>query len=763
MSTILGYPRIGANRELKKALEAYWSEKTSLAELRKAAAELRAHNRARMVELGLTEVPLDGYYYDQMLAAAITVNAVPQRFAGDTGEDLEVALTMARGRGSDAAMQMTKWFDTNYHYLVPELDEGTEFRYRYRGLAEQVREAVAQGVNGRPVIVGPVTFLLLARPSDAAGEGFQPLSRLDDLVTVYTELVTDLAAAGATRIQFDEPGLVTDQFDYERSEELGALQHAYQAITAAAHDAGVKVLVTLGYGEAEDALLPLAVAGVDGITVDAVAGRVPGEDVLARLTAAADTPVELGVGIINGRNIWRADLDAALAALQGVAADYPGRVFATTSTSLQHVPHSVELETDLDTELRSWLAFADQKIAEVVVLDRALAGDKDQTAFTAATEALKSRDNHPGVRLPQVRDAVAAVTDAERAREPYAERVTQQDLGLPELPTTTIGSFPQTQAIRKARAEFRAGRISQADYVEAMRAEIRHVVEVQERLGLDVLVHGEAERNDMVQYFAENLTGFAATRNGWVQSYGSRCTRPSILWGDVSRPEPITVKWSSFAQSLTDKPMKGMLTGPVTILAWSFVRDDIPRSEVADQVALALREEIHDLEEAGLRVIQVDEPAIRETLPLRKADRAAYLKWSVGAFRLATGGAKPSTQVHTHLCYSDFATVMDAIDLLDADVTSIEASRSRMAIMPAIREHGFERGLGPGVWDIHSPRVPGVEEIEELLHGALAGVDARQLWVNPDCGLKTRDWPETLPTLTNLVEATKAIRAELAE
>lgn len=767
-ATILGYPRIGADRELKRAVEAYWRGASDASTLREQAAALRTATRQRLTALGLTEassVPADFTLYDQVLQVTATLGAVPARFRDLLGADparpgavdLDGYFTLARGEGERPAMEMTKWLDSNYHYLVPEIDEATPIDYVETTIADQVREAVAAGVTPRPVVVGPVSYLLLSKASDEAGEDFHPLDRLGDVVDAYGHLLADLQAAGAQWVQLDEPALTSDAWDVEQGRILAAVRDAYTWLGAVVERPAVLVAGT--YGSLGESLPVLASTPVEAVALDLVAGSVPPAQDLAALEGKA-----VVAGVVSGRNIWRTDLAAALDVLEGLRAALPEgtAVSVATSTSLQHVPHDVERETALDPAVRSWLAFADQKVGEVLTLARGLAQGREAVAAELARDAelRAERAAHPGVNRPEVRSAVAAVTDADRTRAPYAERKAAQDerLGLPELPTTTIGSFPQTAEIRKARAAHRRGELDAAGYDAAMRAEIARVVALQEELGLDVLVHGEAERNDMVQYFAELLDGFSATEHGWVQSYGSRCTRPSILWGDITRPAPMTVAWSSYAQSLTDKPMKGMLTGPVTIMAWSFVRDDVPRAQVADQLGLALRAEVADLEAAGIGVVQVDEPAIRETLPLRREDRPAYLEWSVGSFRLATGGAAPATQVHTHLCYSEFDVVIDAVDHLDADVTSIEASRSRMDILPAVAAHGFERQLGPGVWDIHSPRVPSADECTELLRRAVDALGIERVWVNPDCGLKTRAYPETEASLRNLVEAARRLR-----
>ncbi|WP_298228634.1 5-methyltetrahydropteroyltriglutamate--homocysteine S-methyltransferase [Gryllotalpicola sp.] len=768
VGTVIGYPRIGRRRELKKAVEAFWKGSIDAAELEDQAKRLRAATRERLASLGLgaadSAIPESFSYYDQVLDAAVTVGAVPTRFASlqDASGRVDLAgyFTIARGEGDKAPLEMTKWFDSNYHYLVPEVGPETVFRLASDYLVTQFEEAKAVGSLTRPVIVGPVTFLALAKPSDDAPEGFRPLSRLADLVPVYAELLQRLAAAGAEWVQLDEPALVSESLEDSRADVLAAAASAYSAVGAL--DGRPQLFVAAPYAALDDALPVLAATQVEAIGLDLVRGAIPTG--LDAATAAALRGKTLVGGVIDGHNIWRGDLDAAFGVLEALAALSP-KVAAATSTSLLHLPHDVEDEPHLDARLKSWLAFADQKAAQVAVLAKGLVEGRNaiQADLDAASAALVDRRSAPGVRDGAVRARLAALTEADFNRGAYEARLAAQEakLHLPLLPTTTIGSFPQTGDIRKERARFLKGEIGWDEYQQAMREEIKRVVDLQEEIGLDVLVHGEPERNDMVQYFAENLDGFAVTENGWVQSYGSRATRPSILWGDVSRPKPITVEWSTYTQSLTDKPVKGMLTGPVTILAWSFIRDDQPLGETARQVALALRDEIHDLEAAGIGVIQVDEPALRELLPLKKRDQAAYLDWSVGSFRLATAGVADETQIHTHLCYSEFGVIIDAISNLDADVTSIEAARSRMEVVHDIETSGFAHGVGPGVYDIHSPRVPSVAEVTELLEKAVAHIPTRQVWVNPDCGLKTRGYDETVASLRNIIAATKTVRAEL--
>ena len=756
-ATILAYPRIGRQRQLKRALEACWAGRTTDAELLDAAADLRKENLARLVELGLdasdaslADAPS---LYDHVLDATILLGAIPPRFAGREGLDLYFAL--ARGDDKVGPEEMTKWFDTNYHYLVPEIGPDTPLRFADDTVVRRFTDAREWGYVTRPVLVGPVTYLALAK-ADPATPDFDPLTRIDEAVAAYEQALAALHAAGAPWVQLDEPALTSDNLSRTRV-ELGELAaRVYERLAAATERP--QILLTTPYGDASHAVGALAKTGVEALHVDTLRGSLPeGADL---------SGVTLVVGAVDGRYIWRADLAQlreTLKAAQGLGA---ARVTVATSNSLQHVPHDTALETwddaTLNENLHAWLAFADQKVVEVVTLARGLdeGWEAIDAEVTEATRVLEQRAAAPGVVRPEVRSRTAALTEADRTREPYLEREAAQTerLHLPPLPTTTIGSFPQTTEIRKARAANARGELSDADYEARMREEIASVITLQEELGLDMLVHGEAERNDMVQYFAELLDGFAATRNGWVQSYGSRCTRPSVLWGDVSRPAPMTVGWTSYAQSLSDKPVKGMLTGPVTIIAWSFPRNDLPLGEIADQIGLALRDEVSDLEAAGIAAIQVDEPALRELLPLDVDRHADYLNWSVGSFRLATSSVRPDTQIHTHLCYSEFGQIIDAIKGLDADVTSIEAARSKMEVVPELAEAGFDHGIGPGVWDIHAPRVPSTEELAELIGLAADAVPVSRLWVNPDCGLKTRGYEETKASLDNLVSATRQVR-----
>ncbi|MEU6727933.1 5-methyltetrahydropteroyltriglutamate--homocysteine S-methyltransferase [Nonomuraea wenchangensis] len=714
-STVLGYPRIGPRRELKRALESYWDGRSTRAELERTGAELRARTWHRLAGLGLEGLPSNTFsLYDHVLDTAVLLGAVPERYR----EAADPYFAMARGTDGLAPLRMTKWFDTNYHCLVPELGPETTFKLDAAKPLGEIREARALGYETRPVFVGPVTFVLLAGALD----------RLDDVLPLYEELLGELAAEGVAWAQLDEPALAADR----TPEELAAVRAAYERLGAVR--ARPRLFVASYFGELGAALPALAATPVEAIGLDLVRGGVPAADLAGKTVVA---------GVVSGRDVWRTPPERALAALAALSATGAERVAVSTSCSLLHVPHDVADEPELDPALRARLAFADQKVAEVV----ALAGALDDLPATGLQES------GPSVALADPPPA--------GGRAPYPVRAAAQAarLGLPPLPVTTIGSFPQTGELRAARAAVAAGTLAEDAYERRVAAEIERAIRLQERLGLDVLVHGEPERNDMVQYFAERLDGFAVTRNGWVQSYGSRCTRPPILHGDVRRPAPITVRWAEYARSLTDRPVKGMLTGPVTIVAWSFRRDDLPLRDVVFQVAEAVREEVADLEAAGVPIIQVDEPALRELLPLRRAAQEEYLEWAVAAYRRATSGAGDSTQIHTHLCYSDADQILAAIDGLDADVTTIESARSGARILDAVE--GFGRGLGPGVYDIHSPRVPSAGEVEELLRRTLRALPAGRVWVNPDCGLKTRTYEQVEAALANVVAAARRLRAEV--
>jgi 5-methyltetrahydropteroyltriglutamate--homocysteine methyltransferase len=751
-ATVTGSPRIGPKRELKRATERYWKGNTSRTELEKIAATIRRDTWSQLADAGLDSVPVNTFsYYDQVLDTAVLLGALPERVQA-VSDDLDRYFAAARGSKDIAPLEMTKWFDTNYHYIVPEIGPKTKFSLHPEKVLSELKEARDLGIPARPVVIGPITFLLLSKAVDGAGA---PIERLDELIPLYTDLLAQLADEGVAWVQIDEPALVTDI----SADAATLAERAYG--TLGALDNRPAIHVATYFGDPGATLPALARTAVEAIGVDLVYGA---DTAIAGISGSPGLRGKtLVAGIVDGRNIWRTDLQSALSKLASLLGSV-GSLAVSTSCSTLHVPYSLEPETDLDDALRSWLAFGAEKVHEVATLAKALKDGRDAVAdeIAESNAAVASRKKDPRLNNDKVRERIKSIAKSGGIeRGPAAKRREAQNdrLHLPPLPTTTIGSFPQTVEIRKARAALVAGEIDEAEYTRRMQSEVADVIKLQEELGLDVLVHGEPERNDMVQYFAEQLDGFFATKNGWVQSYGSRCVRPPVLYGDVTRQHPMTVEWAKYAQSLTDKPVKGMLTGPVTILAWSFVRDDQPLADTANQVALAIRDETVDLQSAGIAVIQVDEPALRELLPLRDSDKAAYLDWAVGSFRLATSGVEDSTQIHTHLCYSEFGEVIGAIADLDADVTSIEAARSHMEVLDDLNSIGFSNSVGPGVYDIHSPRVPSTDEITKSLHEALKAVPADRLWVNPDCGLKTRNSDEVNASLANLVAATKEVRA----
>ncbi|MBB3808290.1 5-methyltetrahydropteroyltriglutamate--homocysteine S-methyltransferase [Pseudochelatococcus contaminans] len=768
----LGAPRIGPRRELKVALENYWSGKISQDELLKIAADLRAAGWERQRAAGVSIIPSNDFsFYDQVLDTAVTVGAIPAAY-GWTGGPVSLDTYFALARGTQGqqttcaaghvhtdpaageglpALEMTKWFDTNYHYLVPEFTRDQKFELASTKVVDEFSEAKALGYHTRPVLVGPVTFLKLGKSRD---EGFDPVSLLPGLLPVYAEILRRLAALGADWVQIDEPVLALDIDDATRTALTSAFEFFARAVP------GIKIQLTSYFNAYGDNLATALELPVAGLHLDLA--RAPEE--LDTVLAKAPAGLVLSLGVIDGRNVWRANLPVILDRIEPVAAKRgTDHLIISTSSSLLHVPYDLAHETGLDDELKSWLAFATQKLEELVILGRALSQGRDSVKdeLAASAAAAASRKASARIHNPQVAARLAAVKPEDSNRQhPFSERSKAQHeaLNLPLFPTTTIGSFPQTSEVRKARAAHTRGELDDAGYEAFLRKETENAVHWQEEIGLDVLVHGEFERNDMVQYFGELLDGYAFTRNGWVQSYGSRCVRPPIIFGDVSRPRPMSVEWAAYAQSLTSRPMKGMLTGPVTMLQWSFVRDDLPRATVTRQIALALRDEVTDLEAAGIRVIQIDEPAIREGLPLRKADWPAYLEWAVDSFRLSASGVRDETQIHTHMCYSEFNDIIDAIGALDADVISIETSRSKMELLDAFVDYHYPNEIGPGVYDIHSPRVPSTDEMEELLVKARERLTPAQIWVNPDCGLKTRKWEEVRPALVNLVKAAKLLR-----
>ena len=761
MATIhnLGFPRIGAKRELKFALEAYWKGQSSLDALKQVGLDLRRDNWALQANLDFTPVG-DFAFYDQVLDMSFTLGNLPARVQDFHGDALDNYFRVARGRSAEsdeahaqccggvAAGEMTKWFDTNYHYIVPEFTAETQFKLDATRLLAQLAEAKAQQVKAKPVIIGPVTYLAIGKSKDDSDR----LALLPQLLQVYTELLETLVAQGVEWVQIDEPILVT--------ELTAEWQHAFNLAYHQLKSSRVKLLLATYFGPLADNQYLAANLPVAGLHVDAINARSEVVPLISMLPAHK----VLSVGVINGRNIWKTDLNATLDWLEPIAERLGERLWLAPSCSLLHVPVDLDSEVKLDTEVKSWLAFAKQKLDELQVLATALTHGRAAVKVALAVNqvAIDARRASKRVHNPQVKAALDTLTPQLGQRQnTYAQRAAKQAalLKLPKYPTTTIGSFPQTAEIRQARSQFKAGSLNLAGYEQAMKTEIELSVREQESLGLDVLVHGEAERNDMVEYFGEQLDGYAFSQFGWVQSYGSRCVKPPILFGDISRPQAMTVEWIKYAQSLTGKPMKGMLTGPVTILNWSFVRDDQPRAVSCYQLALAIREEVLDLEKAGIHVIQIDEAALREGLPLRKSQWKEYLQWAVESFRITANGVQDETQIHTHMCYSEFNDIIAAIVDMDADVITIETSRSDMELLDAFDDFNYPNEIGPGVYDIHSPNIPTQQHIVQLMQKAAERIPAERLWVNPDCGLKTRQWAEVLPALTNMVAAAKVLRA----
>ncbi|MBQ0831210.1 5-methyltetrahydropteroyltriglutamate--homocysteine S-methyltransferase [Marinobacter sp.] len=751
----LGYPRIGARRELKFALEALWNGKSSEQALQKTAAELRAQNWQEQASLSLAPVG-EFSLYDQVLDMSATLGNLPERASTRDGSSLDEYFRVARGRSpSDSACcsvhagEMTKWFDTNYHYIVPEFSADTSFSLNADRILEQLAEARTQGITAKPVIVGPVTYLWLGKTKDESDR----LALLDKLLPVYSELLAKLAEAGAEWVQIDEPALVT---------ELDAdWRHAFILAYHELKTAPVKLLLTTYFGELRENLQLACELPVAGVHLDAISAH--GE--VTRLADWLPAHKVLSLGVINGRNIWKTDLNATLDLLEPLKEKLGERLWLAPSCSLLHVPVDLENETTLDPEISNWLAFARQKLQELNTLAKALDEGREAVAQELATnqKVIENRRQSSRVHNPAVAKALSAITPEHGQRKsPFNTRTKLQQarFQLPAYPTTTIGSFPQTPEIREVRKEFRQGNLNQQDYTARIHEEIAYCVEQQEALGLDVLVHGEAERNDMVEYFGEQLEGYVFSRFGWVQSYGSRCVKPPILFGDITRPTAMTVDWIKYAQSLTDKPLKGMLTGPVTILNWSFVRDDQPRKDTCLQLALAVREEVQDLEKAGVGIIQIDEAALREGLPLRQSDWNTYLEWAIEAFRISANGVEDGTQIHTHMCYSEFNDIIGAIARMDADVITIETSRSAMELLDAFKSFEYPNDIGPGVYDIHSPNIPQVEQVTGLMRKAAERIPAERLWVNPDCGLKTRRWEEVIPALEAMVAAAKELREQ---
>ncbi|QKJ06790.1 5-methyltetrahydropteroyltriglutamate--homocysteine S-methyltransferase [Yersinia bercovieri] len=749
----LGFPRVGLKRELKKAQESYWAGNSTQEELLNVGRELRARHWQQQQQVGVDLVPVGDFaWYDHVLTTSLLLGNVPERHQNADGSiDLDTLFRIGRGRAPTgtpaAAAEMTKWFNTNYHYMVPEFQQGQQFKLGWTQLLDEVDEALALGHKIKPVLLGPVTYLWLGK---VKGEQFDRLSLLKDILPVYQQVLAELAKRGIEWVQIDEPALVLEL----PPEWLDAYQPAYQALQGQ-----VKLLLTTYFDSIGHNLDTIRALPVQGLHVDVVAGQ----DDIAVLNAKLPKEWLLSLGVINGRNVWRADLSHWFERLKPLINSRP--LWLGSSCSLLHSPIDLSEETRLDAEVKSWFAFALQKCAELSLLTQALnAPSEAKRAELAAYSApIRARRASSRVHNAQVEQRLAAITAQDIERQlPYEARATAQRkrFNLPAWPTTTIGSFPQTTEIRGLRLDFKQGRLDGKNYRTGISEHIKQAITEQERLGLDVLVHGEAERNDMVEYFGEHLDGFVFTQNGWVQSYGSRCVKPPVIIGDISRPAAITVEWAKYAQSLTDKPVKGMLTGPVTILCWSFPREDVSRETIAKQIALALRDEVEDLEKAGIGIIQIDEPALREGLPLRRADWQAYLQWAVDAFKLNAAVAQNDTQIHTHMCYCEFNDIMDSIAALDADVITIETSRSDMELLESFEDFAYPNEIGPGVYDIHSPNVPSVEWIEALLRKAAQRIPAERLWVNPDCGLKTRGWPETRQALANMVLAAQRLREE---
>lgn len=768
---ILGYPRVGDKRELKFAQEQYWKGEINQDQLKQVGSELRQRHWNDQAVSGLSYVTAGDFaWYDHVLTTSLLVGHVPARHSNGGTPDLDTLFKVARGQSaldgescgcssthSDAnngaaASDMTKWFNTNYHYIVPEFSEGDSFKVSWPQLFDEVNQAIQAGHNVKPVLLGPLSYLYLGKEvnSEEVGNGFDRLSLLPRLLSAYQAILSKLKSLGVEWVQIDEPILSLELED----KWSNAFKLAYQVLGG-----DVKLLLTTYFDSVEDNLTKIVELNVDGLHIDLSASP----EQLDAVNSAIPHHWVLSVGVINGRNVWRADLQSWLEKLQPLKAQRGDKLWLASSCSLLHSPIDVELETELTEEVKSWFAFAKQKLNEVSLLGAALDGNSHAIAACETySQPIKARLTATHVNKPQVQQRLNGLTKTLTERSaPYAERAHHQAkvLGLPLLPTTTIGSFPQTAEIRQQRSAFRSGQLNAVDYQQALKGHIQDAVKRQEALDLDVLVHGEAERNDMVEYFAENLAGFQVTRFGWVQSYGSRCVKPAIVVADIEREKPMTVDWSVYAQSLTSKQMKGMLTGPVTILCWTFPREDITRKQIAEQLAFALRDEVDDLQQAGINIIQIDEPAIREGLPLKKRDHKAYLEWAVDAFKISAASAKPETQIHTHMCYSEFNEIIDSVAALDADVITIETSRSNMELLKAFEAFNYPNEIGPGVYDIHSPNIPTQEWIVSLLETAATKIPVERLWVNPDCGLKTRNWAETEASLKNMVEAAKTLRA----
>ncbi|MCP5426394.1 MAG: 5-methyltetrahydropteroyltriglutamate--homocysteine S-methyltransferase [Gammaproteobacteria bacterium] len=761
----LGFPRIGVKRELKRALESFWAEKTSETQLLETARAIRKENWRHQRAAGIDLIPSNDFsLYDQMLDTCALLGAVPERFRWhDKHVDLATYFTMARGgQGNDGergggptvALEMTKWFDTNYHYLVPEFQTGQTFQLSCTKPFDEFAEALELGIRTMPVLIGPLTFLMLGKVREDKDDVFDRLALLPQVLQVYAEILHRLHAQGAEWVQLDEPVLCLDLTPQQRA----AFDTSYRQLREAGPN--LKLLLATYFGDLRDNLTTACQLPVNGIHFDAV--RAPHE--LDHLLAALPPTMMLSLGVVDGRNVWRNDFDHSLSLIQKAASAIGGdKLIMSPSCSLLHSPLGLKYETQLDADIKSWLAFAEEKLSEVACLARLINYDGNTPELTENRTAVTRRRQSTRIHDPAVKQRAGAVSpgDLQRQSSFLTRQAKQQTrFNLPLYPTTTIGSFPQTKEVRAARARFKKAELSSADYERFLEQQIAECVGWQDEVGLDVLVHGEFERNDMVEYFGEQLVGFAFTQNGWVQSYGSRCVKPPIIYGDVRRPHSMTVRWTKYAQSRTRKPMKGMLTGPITILQWSFVRDDQPRRETAKQIALALREEVHDLEAADIGIIQIDEPALREGLPLRQADWEEYLSWAVDAFRLAASGVRDNTLIHTHMCYCEFDDILTSIAALDADVISIETSRSNMELLDTFVRFHYPNAIGPGVWDIHSPRVPSADEMLGLVRAAAKVIPAERLWVNPDCGLKTRQWAEIRPSLENMVRAATLVRTD---
>lgn len=765
LTSVSGFPRIGQNRELKKIIEAYWKGAASLDEVRGTAKELRAKHWKLQAQAGVDLIPSNDFsYYDQMLDTAILLNVIPQRYKRLAFTNPEETLfAMGRGyqgdKGDVIALPMKKWFTTNYHYIVPEIEESTEIRLNGTKPFDEFNEAKARGILTKPVLIGPYTFLKLARNAQAEELTYDK-GLVNAVAAVYAEVIKRFAALGAQWLQLDEPYLVLDKEDGD----VSLFKSLYAKILPAREDK-IKVLLNTYFGHIADVYETVNLLGFDGIGLDLNEGKDENLAAVEKYGVAENTT--LFAGVVNGRNIWRNNYAVSLGLIDALR-QKTDNVAVSTASSLLHVPFSTEGETALDPAVLKHFAFAVEKLTELKEI--AVLADSDEDAKKASADLAANQALFDGTRVsadPAVAERIAKLTDADFVRQPArAERQKEQRvaLGLPLLPTTTIGSFPQTKEIRAERAKLRKGEITKAEYDEFMKAQIDACIRHQEQIGLDVLVHGEFERNDMVEYFGQNLNGFLFTKNAWVQSYGTRCVKPPIVWGDVSRANPITVEWSAYAQSRTNHVMKGMLTGPVTILNWSWPREDITHEQQTQQLALAIRDEVLDLEAAGIKVIQIDEAALREKLPLRKTDwHAKYLDWAIPAFRLVHSAVKPTTQIHTHMCYSEFNDIIRDIDAMDADVISFEASRGDLVVLDAIHDAHFETEAGPGVYDIHSPRIPGGQEIEDRIYEILKKMDIEKVWINPDCGLKTRGNAETWPSLEHMVAAAKAVRAKITK